>query len=73
MSQQQASWISKLVSGAQLDAQAAELAAKTAQLTAQAEKIAELERELAKKKSQAAGTNELGEIEVESYHVEQPE
>ena len=46
MTQQQVSWISKLVSGAQLDAQAAELSAKTAQLTAQAEKIAELERQM---------------------------
>jgi methyl-accepting chemotaxis protein len=40
-------WLSKLVSGAQLDAQAEELAAKSAQLDEQAAEIAALQKELA--------------------------
>jgi methyl-accepting chemotaxis protein len=40
-------WLSKLVSGAQLDAQAQELAAKSAQLDEQAAEIAALQKEMA--------------------------
>jgi len=46
MSTNKPSWISQMVSGAQLDAQAQELASKSAELAMQAEKIAELERQM---------------------------